>query len=176
MLLPLGSTGSGRPVSVVLSWDFHKGRTGHLVQVEQKVPRDGSGHPRASHRARGDGCRQEQQVHQENVALQQPELVPINKKVTITLERPWGSFCATKLPEQLLISNEFCFHPWDGGALAKTTQSMGAQSKRGQTSCQALQPVAGLARRMGIQGAGGESEGAGGAASHGAPRESLRRM
>lgn len=38
-----------------------------------------------------------------------PQLGLVNTKVTRRLERPWGSFCATKLPEPPVISSGFCF-------------------------------------------------------------------
>lgn len=34
-----------------------------------------------------------------------------SQKVSRRLERPWGFCCATDLPEQPVISREFCFDP-----------------------------------------------------------------
>lgn len=48
-----------------------------------------------------------------NKPLLSQHLVLANKKITRRLERPWHSFCTTKLPEQAVISSEFGFDSFE---------------------------------------------------------------
>ena len=89
---------SGGSAFVFCHWDFCSGRSGKFAQ---KTPGGGSGQDRGW----------EGRAQQQNAWLQRAELLPTEKETIMRAKQHQGSFCATKLPAQQVISSRFSFGP-----------------------------------------------------------------